>query len=166
MSDNPDETKPPPPDAIPCIESQSFVAWLINTQRWRRDDVGTLSGQFARDENIRVGLRYATHTKLYAYLCERRAQTEALAALDQAYNEWCTAWGWYFGGQTSPAPQPDATAENAENAENSCEISVEQMVREVLTQAVLDGLATCSHIPDLFTSGELVGCANRLNCPQ
>lgn len=107
-----------PGNAIPSLESQSFVAWLINTQRFRRDIVGLLSAQFAVDDRIRGEYRYATFHELHAYLGARMAEKIALEALEQAYKEWCEAYRWYFGGQVDPKKSKANVARPEENEDD------------------------------------------------
>lgn len=92
-----------PPNAIGSQYRLSFLWWLVDTQYFRRDDVGMLSANFGKDIFART-LLFADYAELREYLVNRLADQLALDALEQAYREWCHEFGWYFGNQLEPAP--------------------------------------------------------------
>jgi len=78
------------------VEATSFVAWMINCNRGRRDMVGLLANHFARDPNIRTLYLNADLDTLTAYIKSYGGDLSVITeALYPAYNEWKQLYEWY-----------------------------------------------------------------------
>jgi hypothetical protein len=77
------------------IEYSSFVTWMVNDQRFRRDTVGALALAFANDQYVRSNHLASNYGELLAYLTNMDADLIHVEALQIAWDEWQQLFGWY-----------------------------------------------------------------------